>query len=254
MDYILLGLSITFSLIPIGIYIGSFVFKIDPYYHLLQNNLPGDLTSSFVSIFIMIVIRFILLVGFFDGFRYACAGSIGLCIMWSSFYQNMSILALLEDNCVGSVLTYHNQIVLCYALIHHILEKMISVGTSAVFWLLVIAISSVIFFMDVLPNIVAFFLLLVATSGGFGFVCALGLVVQSNDKSRVVLKMCSLNAKKLKISENRKHQGKLDEKRAKACIPMNILYRPLGPINKDFQMEYVNTLKDRVMDFLLINI
>lgn len=245
--------NLAFSFTPFGILIGSSIFQIDPYYHLLQHNLPIYITDKMAYRFISVFFRCVLVSGFSEFFRHACIVITGLGLMWGNCFTSMTILTLCDNtDCVTSLLDYHCKIVLCYAITHQALEKLLAFGSSGIFWLLVFCISLVFLLQEILPKIILLFLLVLSLLAGYCFLCGMGFVASSNYGSELALQACYFQACKNNGNDHVRFQRKIERKRAKSYRPLKIPYQPLGPLDKAFQVDYVNTLKDRVVDVILL--
>lgn len=243
--------NLIFCLTPLGIIIGSIILKMDPYYHLLQYNLPIYVTDKLAYKFVSTLFRCVMVSWYSESFRYACIIITSLGLLWANCFTSMSILTSCDNsNCVGDLIDYHCKIVICYAVTHKPVENLLSFGISVVFWLLVCNLSLVFLLFNILPKFFVFWFLVCGLLCGYCFLCGLEFVALSNLVSKRALETCYIQAGKM--SGNAQFERKIERKRAKSCRPFKIPFKPLGPIDKAFIVDFVNTVKNRVIDTILL--
>lgn len=82
--------------------------------------------------------------------------------------------------------------------------------------------------------------------------CGMGFVASSNYGSQPALQACYFQACKNNGNDHVRFQTKVGRKRAKSYRPLKIPYQPLGTLDKAFQVDSIKTLKDRLIDTILL--
>lgn len=171
--------------------------------------------------------------------------------MWTTFFKSLPILASSNYRDLERIIRYHNKISLCYIKIHSTVEPLIFVGISFMFWLIVLGLTLFIRIEEYLPQFVVFWGILCIVSGVYSFVSAMGFVAGSNEMSQKVLHTCS---NKIRNCSKSARERKILRKQVLSCRSLQIPYRPLGAIDRAIQMDFVDTMKTRVVDLLVIQI
>lgn len=233
------------SIVPLLMLLSCCCYNMDPItYWLFKDHFANGWPIIFVFF-----IRFILHAPFLIPTHYLCMFHISLCVFWSTLFKAVKMLKVQE---IGSryerVVNLYNRILLFYSIIRETLEPLITFGITAMwncailyFWL-----SISLFKMSVEISV------LMAVLGAciiYGFICAMGLLAKANQLSKVCLENCFMRA-----SQSRGFQEKVVMKMVKACRSLNIPCKPLGEIDRRFQIEFIKTLQERVMELLLITV
>lgn len=241
-------ISLMISITPLFLLISCFVFHLDPLHHLLQSKC----SNSTACISICKIFRLIVYYSCFGICRYVGLLISGLVILWTTLLKCLIVTSNYSTADINLIINSHNEIILCYTLIRELLEPLLSFGIFGFFWAIVLSISFVLRFGSRLPRILGSFLFTWTIPGGYCFICSLGVKVDFNEMSSKVISINWIRMHKCQRRINDTLKRKVLDKRSKSFRQIKIIFRPLGTINTDFQVDYVNTMKSRVVDLLLI--
>lgn len=216
-------------------------FEMDPFNH----------TSVFGSVkpkpTPLTYLRLLSLVGFYIPCFYSCCFMISLNIFWITLYTSVSMLSYEHSLRCKTVVDLYNEVQVAYSMTRSTMEPLISFGISAMWNVSVLFLGVTMYlFLEVSFKVGSLFIVITGALV-YGFVCAMGLVAQSNQISKCCLRNCFSRA-----SLGDKMQKRIVMKRIKACRALSIACKPVGQIDRHFQADYVHTIHARVVDIVLI--
>lgn len=166
----------------------------------------------------------------------------------------MDMLTNLHSLDTNTTLSIYLKTKLCYKVMESVVEKIVCVGISGGFILFSCGGWAAVYLFGAVSHFLSIGLGFMVVVSSYCFVYAMGMVASANLMSEEVLrKLFVVTIGKAFLGEKLSFKDRLQIQRVKAHVSLKILYRPLGVINRTVQRDYVDTLKDRIADMLLVS-
>lgn len=244
----LIVLVAVISVSPIIMTVGWIKFNLDPYYYLLS----GIIKNKVINI----LVRTFLLSGLGEAGRCLCHVSCGMCLTWTNYYKCLTSLQRQHTN-ISTMqgIQIYSHLLLTWKLMHKPIEKISSLLLTVAFWGGTLVIWMMIRFAAYIPFVIYIWFGLAAMGLLGSVVGAISVVAVIRELSENVVKMFResgrLNIIKAKCSKS-KEIAKYEWRKAIASKPFRIPFHPFLYVNRKFALDYLNTMRDRVVDALLI--
>lgn len=237
-----------FSVSPFITAVGWIKFDLDPYHHLFRDIIKNKIINILVRIF--------LLTGLGEACRCICHIACGLCFTWANYCKCLSILQCKRVHMSTiKAIQVHIQLVLTWNLMHKPVEKISSIVISVAFWEGTLVIWMMIRLADYIPLVIYIWFGLAAVGILGAVVGALSVASTISELSEHVVEMLRESGR-FKISMAKcgrdKKSSKYEWKKAIALKPIKFPFQPFLYVNREFVLDYLSRLKDRVVDALLI--
>lgn len=175
--------------------------------------------------------------------------------LWCTLVSILSVMLYPEFYRCSTFIKYFQFTAIAVKYLKQCTEEMMSFGLSLIFWTIAFALWILIKLSMSIPKFISIWLLLCVLSGLAAICVALLTIAGINHTWKTIVEK-QRYTKKLKYimskSGKDKYNARIEWKIALALQPVNFAYAPFLPIDKDFCVDYLKTLVERVVDALMI--